>query len=268
MSDTTFVDGTTLTAEDWFNDLNRLHYTILGDPATLAALRVTLLPFLDSTALLAGSADATKKVRFEVDGLTTGTTRVITVPDRDLTLDNIGLNLIATAVASNSATVDFTSGITSAYDEYLVTLTNVIPANDDSALYARLSEDGGSTFKAGATDYAYAHAYIDGNAGAITAAGTSGVPQFNITSASISNVASSGGASGEVRIFAPAGTASKKHVSYDMSVARTNGGLGMIRTTGAGIFQLDTNAINGIRFLMSSGNITSGNFALYGVRKA
>jgi hypothetical protein len=43
-------------------------------------------PFLDTNALIKGSADGTKKVRFEVDGLTTGTTRVLTVQDSDDTL--------------------------------------------------------------------------------------------------------------------------------------------------------------------------------------
>lgn len=44
------------------------------------------LPVADTTAIVKGSADATKKIRFEVDGLTTATTRVLTVPDADMTL--------------------------------------------------------------------------------------------------------------------------------------------------------------------------------------
>lgn len=47
MADTTFVNGVTLTDEDWFNDVNRLHYTIFGDPANKNTARNTLL----STAL-------------------------------------------------------------------------------------------------------------------------------------------------------------------------------------------------------------------------
>lgn len=47
------------------------------------------LPVADTTAIVKGSADATKQVRFEVDGLTTGTTRVVTVPDADLTLTGL-----------------------------------------------------------------------------------------------------------------------------------------------------------------------------------
>ena len=42
MADTTFVNNVTLTDSDWFNDLNRLHYTILGDPADASAVRNTL----------------------------------------------------------------------------------------------------------------------------------------------------------------------------------------------------------------------------------
>lgn len=43
-------------------------------------------PFVDSTALVKGSADATKQLRFEVDGFTTGVTRVIAPPDYDGTM--------------------------------------------------------------------------------------------------------------------------------------------------------------------------------------
>lgn len=44
MSDTTFVNGSTLTDADWMNDINRLHYTLLGDPATIAAIKNALFP--------------------------------------------------------------------------------------------------------------------------------------------------------------------------------------------------------------------------------
>jgi hypothetical protein len=46
----------------------------------------TTLPVADTTAVVKGSADATKLLRFEADGLTTGTTRVVTPPDADTRL--------------------------------------------------------------------------------------------------------------------------------------------------------------------------------------
>jgi hypothetical protein len=54
---------------------------------TLATADVeAVLPVSDATALAKGSLDATKRVRLEVDGLTAGVTRVVTVPDADGTL--------------------------------------------------------------------------------------------------------------------------------------------------------------------------------------
>jgi len=46
----------------------------------------TSLPVVDTTPIVFGSTDATKQMRFEIDGFTTGTTRVMTLPDADVTL--------------------------------------------------------------------------------------------------------------------------------------------------------------------------------------
>ena len=54
--------------------------------AASAAVASAAAAFVDTNPVVKGSVDATKQVRFEVDGLTTATTRVLTVPDADLTL--------------------------------------------------------------------------------------------------------------------------------------------------------------------------------------
>ena len=58
-------------------------------------------PVADTTDLVKGSAEATKLLRIEVDGLTTGTTRTITMADQnvDLTPDSGTYPAFATAVA-------------------------------------------------------------------------------------------------------------------------------------------------------------------------
>jgi len=43
-------------------------------------------PFIDSTAIIKGSADPTKLIKIEADGITTATTRTWTAPDADLTV--------------------------------------------------------------------------------------------------------------------------------------------------------------------------------------
>ena len=50
------------------------------------------LPVVDTTSIVKGSVTATKQVRFEVDGLTAETTRVLTVQDKNITIaDNADL---------------------------------------------------------------------------------------------------------------------------------------------------------------------------------
>ena len=63
-------------------------------------------PFDDATAIIKGSADATKLLRIEVDGFTTGTTRVWTAPNSDLTV--AGVDIAQTFTGLNT----FTSGVT------------------------------------------------------------------------------------------------------------------------------------------------------------
>jgi len=71
-------------------------------------------PFLDTNPIAVGSSDGTKKVRVEVDGLTTATTRVVTVPDTNLTLAGTDVvnswtssQRFATATLTDGATIDW-----------------------------------------------------------------------------------------------------------------------------------------------------------------
>ena len=63
-------------------------------------------PPVDTRPVAVGSSDSSKAVRFEVDGLTASTTRVITVPDRDITL---GTTLGTEQATTSGTSIDFTS---------------------------------------------------------------------------------------------------------------------------------------------------------------
>ena len=62
---------------------------------TIGTLPSGILPVPDTTAIVEGSVDATKLLRFEIDGFTTATTRVLTPPDADgiLVLEDFGQTL-------------------------------------------------------------------------------------------------------------------------------------------------------------------------------
>lgn len=63
-----------------------------SQPSPTAAPTDVPLPFVDSSALVSGSSDATKLLRFEVDGFTTGTTRVATWPNSSITVAGINID--------------------------------------------------------------------------------------------------------------------------------------------------------------------------------
>lgn len=102
--------------------------------AASAATIGTMAAFSDTNPVVKGSADATKQVRFEVDGLTTGTTRVITVPNKSGTLamldDGASFKwlgrVVPTAGASN---IDFLSICTADYDSYLIVGRDLAPSD-------------------------------------------------------------------------------------------------------------------------------------------
>jgi hypothetical protein len=84
-------------------------------------------PFSDTTSLVQGSADATKELRIEVDGLTTATTRVVTAQDRDGTMA-LEENLPATigiAVGDETSTITTGTAKTTFRMPHAMTLTAV-----------------------------------------------------------------------------------------------------------------------------------------------
>lgn len=111
--------------------------------ANLSILRSdrSAVPILkDTDFLISGSSDRTKKIRVEVDGITTDTTRVITVQNRDVTMQ--GMEYV-TVAGTNTYTATY--GL-SAYvnGHYYVLFTN---ANSSTAPTLNLDSLGAITIK-------------------------------------------------------------------------------------------------------------------------
>lgn len=224
----------------------------------------SVVPFIDSAAIVIGSSDSTKQLRMEVDGFTTATTRVWTAPDRNIDIGkSTASELISSASASASATIDFSSLTLSAYSSVKVVFDNVIPATDGVSFYMRLST--ASAFKSGASDYMYA-GFASSHGATAENFGSAGAAQVRLNNSSdtVGNNTNEQ-INGFIEIFAPSNASVYKMCDFRAIFFNTSGGL--IQSHGGCAF-LFTTAIDGIRFLFSSGNITSGNFYLYGIRAA
>lgn len=172
--------------------------------------------------------------------------------------------LIEAQTASASASLDFNTNLDSTYEVYALVFSRLLPATDDSELWVRVSDDGGSTFESGSnydttttghiTTGDIASAVTNQSAGQIGGAGPGGA---------VGNSGNESGIDGTIWLHGFA-TAGKNHIMrYDVIYETASGNTGHI--SGSIRFDGNTNALDGIQLLFESGNITSGEAYLYGV---
>lgn len=170
-----------------------------------------------------------------------------------------GWVLLSTATASSSATVDFT--LPTGYAAFIVIFDHVAPATDAVSFYFRTSTDGGSTYDAGGSDYGWCLWSFTDAAGSGAAAGTG---DNNITLGTSLGNSTNEYASGRLTIYRPS-AAQHAYVDWQMSYMFSTGVFLGVTGSGRRIAAADVDAI---RFLMSSGNVASGEFRLYGLGDA
>ena len=177
------------------------------------------------------------------------------------------LVLLEQHTASNSATLDFTTAISAAYDEYLIEVLDLLPATAGAAPLLCVSTDGGSTFQASAYYWSQNNTQIGGATGG--ANGASNVSDIVLWGDSAGAGQGNGAAntfSGSFRLFNPLGTATYKYVRGE-GLGHYNGNNSWYQFSMGG-FWLATTAVNAFRVLYSSGNIASGTIRVYGIAKS
>jgi len=173
-------------------------------------------------------------------------------------------------VSSAVSEVDFTSNIDSTYKRYMLHIIDLQPATNAAHLYMRFFADGGIGILTG-SQYSYTmifHGSDDGSATFGTRHKSSGAAFVKLAD----EVGSSGDEmlNGTVQIFNPASTANdyRGHslcVSSRGDNATEMQGAFRYDRYGGGLSGDENQALNGIRFYMSSGNISAGIFKLYGI---
>ena len=173
--------------------------------------------------------------------------------------------LILTQTASASATIDFTSGLDSTYEEYCFKFINIHPETDDTNFQFNLSIDSGSNYNVTkTTTYFYASHKEDDSSTALSYYAAQDLAQSTsfqnlLTGTGIDNDQSG---AGYLHLFNPSSTIFSKHflarcqhyMYVDFSQEYYTAGYGNT-----------TSAVDAVRFQMSSGNIDAGTISLFGI---
>jgi hypothetical protein len=174
--------------------------------------------------------------------------------------------LLATTDASSSTSVSFDGYFSSTYKNYMVLVSNAIPATNDVSFRFRLRRSNAdiTTSNYNSTKFAY---YKGASVSSTAESGGWDADHVNLVYAGVRNTTSYGGCNSIIYIMNPLGTASYKAIIGTNTYYHNNNDVLTIdRNDFTGVLDDATTALSGISFYMNSGNITSGNFKLYGIK--
>lgn len=209
------------------------------------------------TIRIVDSTDTTKVLAFSLSGITTGTTRTVTMPDKSGTMamtSDTNLPLLAVLTPTAAANVDALTTFTSSYDSYLIIGQGILPAADD-ILRMRVATAGvadtGSNYFEGAS---YAGVTI-------TVASSS----LSVTT----NTTAAGKGCGFTILIANTNDATNIKTIDCKSVYQTNATPGYLSRLTLSAYPA-ANTISGVRFYWSGGaNFTAtGKIYIYGIKNS
>jgi hypothetical protein len=186
---------------------------VLSAAGTWVAVSGTATSALDGTFRIDNTADPTKKIAFSAAGITTATTRTITMPDANVDLGNVA-NAAATAQTGYLTSTDWnTFNNKQAAGSYITALTGEVTASGPGSASATLSNAAvigkvltGFTAVAGAITAADSVLSgiekADGNAAAAQATANAALPSASFTDAAVTGKLITGFVSGSGTVAA------------------------------------------------------------------
>jgi hypothetical protein len=168
-------------------------------------------------------------------------------------------------VSGSPASVDFTSGINSTYDDYLITFENLqftTVGGNNAALTVRLQQSG--SFQTGST-YDYSNAGVAASAAEVDAGNNQ---TRMIVQGGRNNTFGDATRSGFLYLLNVNSTASRGCSVLTISTSRASTAATSQTSTGGGTSSVAA-AVTGIQFLSNNAIVmTSGTFRLYGIAKS
>ena len=170
------------------------------------------------------------------------------------------LILLEQHTAASSASLNFTTGITAAYDDYRLDFIGIAAGTENASFLMRFGTGGGPTWDT-SSNYIYGGIVFlsDGTTAGI---GNAGATSFELVSSM--TTASTASCNGSIYLYGPQSGVGWPGITLG---APNQTGVGLRGRLFFGNYA-STASITGVQFLMSSGNIASGVVRLYGMAKS
>ncbi len=180
--------------------------------------------------------------------------------------------LIATKVASSSATIDFVHGVSGVvlddtYDSYELVISSLKAATDDVEVRLRVGTGAGPTWQTSGYRYAF-NGLSDGGTAVGSSSTSAAQINLGVSTTSTSGLGNAAGKHYSARIEFDNPDASDYPMFRFSGAYIFSAAVGLIAFAGGGGMRGTAAAITGIRILLESGNIAAGRFSLYGLRKS
>ena len=176
--------------------------------------------------------------------------------------------LLATTDASSSSSVSFDGYFSSTYKNYQLIISDLLPVSS-TVLRCRFRRSNADVTASNYTKAGY-QSYITSGGNALSNTTFYNYDGIDMSRNSIRVASSAQGYFAFITIFNPLNTSSYKRIlcsqSYSSDDAGGTGGSGFFNEQFSSTLQDSTSALSGISFFMGTGNISSGNFKLYGIK--
>lgn len=211
----------------------------------------------DSTTFATKAYVDAKDAQWSVSRTTDSSNFIFTNGATATQIKDNGWTLLATSVASNASSVDFT-GLTSTYSTYMIIFDELYTSSGGSSLWLRVGTGGTPTWISTGSPYITERFVIFGASSAISSNG--GDNQIVITGGL--NATQNEGAAGIIWAYNPSKTSSYKRFHYHHDMKFNDNSI----SSGFGMGQYEsTTAVTALRIMCSTGNIY-GTFKLYGMK--
>jgi hypothetical protein len=243
------------TAQGTFHNNDTHYYSFVGEGRYISATAVNALRFILSSGNIASGVVRIYGVSKTAGSLQNAPAHGMVLLHNQTVSGAASLDVVSRNVGSLSGAI-----FQSDYDSYVFEILDMVPATNGATLNLRCSTDGGATYDSGA-NYRYAY-HFAGSQNTGAGANGSNTATAGVVYGTLTSTASIG-SNGTVQFVNPLSAIFTKTYLFRGAFQAQDANYYHVHGTGA---YASTTAVNAIRFLMSSGNL-SGTVRVYGLVK-